>query len=153
MPMTFRGTTAIDAPRERVYAFLTDPMQVTQCGPDVQHVEVIDDERFKVRAGIGIGPVRATFLLDVVWQERVAPESATARAKGSAPGSGVTLTARMMLAETPTGTSLDWQVDTVVTGTIASVGARLLQGAADRIAGQVFACVKQKLEAPAASVR
>ena len=43
--------------------------------------------------------------------------------------------------------------EVVVTGLIASVGARLLQGAADRIAGQVFACVKQQLEAPAASVR
>jgi uncharacterized protein len=152
VPMTFRGSVEIEAPREAVYAFLTDPDRVARCAPDVQKVEVVDADRFRVTARVGVGPVRATFALDVAWQDRRPPESATARAKGSAPGSAVNLTAVMTLAETPSGTRLDWQADVTVNGTIASVGARLLQGAADKIAGQVFACVKQTLEAPAASV-
>jgi carbon monoxide dehydrogenase subunit G len=150
--MTFEGTVTIGAPRAEVYAFLTDPSKVTQCAPDVQAVELGDDDSFKVTVRVGVGPVRATFVLEVTWLERVAPESARARAKGSAPGSAVNLTALMRLSEVPEGTRLDWQTDVVVAGTIASVGARLLQGTADRIAAQVFACVKQKLEAPAASV-
>src|SRR5438132_9191855 len=145
VPMTFQGTVTIGAPRGEVYAFLTDPSKVTQCAPDVQRVELVDDDRFKVTARVGVGPVKATFALEVTWLERVAPESARARAKGMAPGSAVNLTALMTLAEVPEGTRLDWQTEVVVTGLIASVGARLLQGAADRIAGQVFACVKQKL--------
>jgi len=32
---------------------------------------------------------------------------------------------------------------------IASFGARLMQGAADKTTQQVFACIKEKLEAPA----
>jgi carbon monoxide dehydrogenase subunit G len=32
---------------------------------------------------------------------------------------------------------------------IASVGARLMQGAADKVTQQVFACIKEQLEAPA----
>jgi carbon monoxide dehydrogenase subunit G len=153
MPMTFRGTVAIGAPRDVVYAFLTDPTRVTRCAPDVQKLEVVDAENFKVTARVGVGPVRATFALDVAWQELRPPESATARARGAAPGSAVNLTAVMSLTETPTGTQLDWQADVTINGTIASVGARLLQGTADKIAGQVFECVKQTLEAPATSAR
>jgi len=153
VPMTFQGTVTIGAPRAEVYAFLTDPARVSQCAPDVQRVELIDEERFKVTARVGVGPIRATFALDVSWLERVAPESARARAKGAAPGSAVNLTALMTLSELPEGTRLDWQTEVVVAGAIASVGARLLQGTADRIANQVFACVKQKLEASAASMR
>ncbi|HEY3108453.1 MAG TPA: carbon monoxide dehydrogenase subunit G [Chloroflexota bacterium] len=153
MPMTFQGTVTIGAPRAEVYAFLTDPTRVTRCAPDVQRVEVVDDDSFKVTVRVGVGPVRATFALEVTWLERAAPESARARAKGTAPGSAVNLTALMELSEVAEGTRLDWRTEVVVAGTIASVGARLLQGTADRIAAQVFACVKQTLEAPAASVR
>jgi uncharacterized protein len=34
-----------------------------------------------------------------------------------------------------------------VSGTIASVGARLLQGTAERLTGQFFDCLKTKLQA------
>jgi carbon monoxide dehydrogenase subunit G len=144
--MTFEGTVAIAAPREEVYAFLTDPARVTQCAPDVQRLEVLDAERFKVTVRAGVGFVRATFALDVAFVDLNRPDRATARAQGSAPGSAVNLTATMLLAETPEGTRLDWRAEVVVAGTIASVGARLMQGAADKMTSQVFACIKEKLE-------
>ncbi len=55
----------------------------------------------------------------------------------------------MQLSEVPEGTKLDWKADVMVAGVIASVGSRLLQGAANKITGDVFACVKRTLEAPA----
>ena len=78
--------------------------------------------------------------------ERNPPDSATARARGNAPGSAVDMTTTMRLAETPEGTRLDWKADVTISGTIASVGGRLLKGAADKITNQVFACVKTRLE-------
>jgi carbon monoxide dehydrogenase subunit G len=44
-----------------------------------------------------------------------------------------------------------WASDVNVSGMIASVGARLMQGAADKITQQVFACIKRTLEVPAAA--
>jgi carbon monoxide dehydrogenase subunit G len=41
---------------------------------------------------------------------------------------------------------MTWASDVVVSGLIAQVGARLMQGAADKITQQVFACIKTKLE-------
>ena len=40
-----------------------------------------------------------------------------------------------------------WEADVSIKGVIASVGGRLIQGAADRITQQLFACIKSKLEA------
>ena len=51
----------------------------------------------------------------------------------------------------PGRTTLRWASDVVISGMIASVGARLMQGAADKITQQVFACIKEHLEAPAAA--
>jgi len=42
---------------------------------------------------------------------------------------------------------MHWASDVVISGMIASVGARLMQGAADKITQQVFSCIKTKLEA------
>jgi carbon monoxide dehydrogenase subunit G len=44
-------------------------------------------------------------------------------------------------------TTMDWQAQVVVSGTIASVGARMLNGTAEKLTGQFFACLKVKLEA------
>ncbi len=149
MAMTFQGTVTINAPREQVYEFLTDPARVSRCAAEVQKIDTIDDTHFKVVAKVGVGFVKATFALDVEWTEKTPPSVATAKVRGNAPGSAVEMTAGMQLSEVPEGTKLDWKADVMVAGVIASVGSRLLQGAANKITGDVFACVKRTLEAPA----
>ena len=147
--MHFEGTADIGAPRERVWAFVTDPERVSRCGPDVQRVDVIDPTHFKVVARAGVGPIRTTFALDVVFTELRAPDHASVRARGQAPGSAVEMTNTLDLSEPTSGrTTLRWASDVTVSGMIASVGARLMQGAADKITQQVFACIKEQLEAP-----
>jgi carbon monoxide dehydrogenase subunit G len=48
-------------------------------------------------------------------------------------------------------TTMDWTADVNVSGTIASVGARLLEGTARKLTAQFFDCFRQKLEAPEAA--
>jgi len=148
--MRFQGDVTIEAPRERVWAFLTDPNQAAQCAPDVQSVQVQDDQRFTVVARAGVGPIKGTFTFAVTWLEREEPECARVQARGKIPGSAVDMETTMLLSEAgPTSTLLHWEADVSVKGTIASVGARLIQGAADKITRDLFACIKSKLEAPA----
>ena len=150
--MKFQGDVSIAAPRERAWAFLTDPRQVTQCAPDVQSLDVLDDQRFTVVVRAGVGPVKGTFTFAVVWLERQAPERARVQARGKIPGSAVDMVTVMTLAELGDGrTPLHWEADVSVRGVIASVGGRLIQGAADKITQQLFACIKSKLEAPASA--
>lgn len=148
--MRFQGDVTIEAPRQRAWEFLTDPHQVTQCAPDVQKLDVQDDERFTVVVRAGVGPVKGTFTFAVTWLEREAPGRARVQARGKIPGSAVDMMTEMTLTEAGDAqTVLHWEADVSVKGVIASVGGRLIQVAADKITQQLFACIKSKLEAPA----
>jgi carbon monoxide dehydrogenase subunit G len=145
--MRFQGDVTIDAPRERAWGFLTDPHQVAQCGPDLQSLQVIDDQRFTVVVRAGVGAVKGTFTFAVTWLERQAPERARVQARGKLPGSAVDMESLMVLSEVgEAATSLHWEAEVSVKGLIASVGARLLQTAADRTTRDLFTCIKARLE-------
>jgi uncharacterized protein len=80
--------------------------------------------------------------------EQVAPEKAVIKAHGQAPGSAVDATAQMTLSDGDSGgTRMDWNADVAISGSLASLGARLIEGTANKMIGQTFDCMRQKLEA------
>ncbi|HEY0443576.1 MAG TPA: carbon monoxide dehydrogenase subunit G [Candidatus Limnocylindrales bacterium] len=150
--MQFEGTVEIAAPRERVWAFVTDPNQVGSCGPGVDTIDVIDATHFKATAKVGIGFISARFVVNLELAEQAPPDRALIRAHGQAPGSAVDATAEMRLSDgsAPGSTRMDWRADVAIAGALASVGSRLIDGTADKMIGQTFDCIRSKLEAPAA---
>ena len=146
--MKFAGTVDINAPRDRVWAYVTDPNQVGQCGPGVEKIELIDATHFKATAKVGIGFISARFVVDMEFAELNAPNDATIKVHGQAPGSAVDATAQMRLSDNATGgTVMDWDADVNIAGTLASVGARLIEGTANKMIGQTFTCMRTTLEA------
>jgi len=146
--MHFEGSVPIKASREKVWAFVTDPNQVGQCGPGVEKIEVVDDTHFKATAKVGIGFISARFNVDMTFAELVAPDKAVIKAHGQAPGSAVDADAQMTLSDGPDGsTVMDWSADVNLSGTLASMGARLIEGTANKMIGQTFDCMRSKLEA------
>ena len=145
--MKFAGQIDISAPRERVWAFVIDPNQVGQCGPGVESIEVIDDTHFKATARVGIGFINARFVVNMEMAEQQPPDRAVIKAHGQAPGSAVDATASMTLSDGPEGgTRMDWSADVAIAGSLASLGARLIEGTANKMIGQTFDCMKTKLE-------
>ena len=146
--MRFEGSTEINAPRDEVWAYVTDPNQVGQCGPGVESIEVIDDTHFKATAKVGIGFISARFNVNMEFAELTAPDAAIIKAHGQAPGSAVDADASMRLSDGANGgTVMDWSADVNISGTLASVGARLIEGTANKMIGQTFDCMKRALEA------
>jgi carbon monoxide dehydrogenase subunit G len=146
--MQFSGTVQITAPRDRVWAFLMDPNEVGSCGPGVESIEVIDADHFKAKAKVGVGFISARFVVEMTVAERNEPELAVLKAHGQAPGSAVDATANMHLAGPAEGpTTMDWSADVTISGTLASVGARMIEGTANKMIGQTFDCIRAKLEA------
>jgi carbon monoxide dehydrogenase subunit G len=146
--MQFEGTVEINAPRDRVWAFLMDPDRVGSCGPGVESIEVVDADHFKARAKVGIGFISARFNVDMTIAERTEPERAVIKAHGQAPGSAVDATANMALSGPADGpTTMAWSADVTISGTLASVGARMIEGTANKMIGQAFDCIRTKLEA------
>ena len=145
--MHFEGSVPIKASRDKVWAFVTDPEQVGQCGPGVEKIEVIDATHFKATAKVGIGFINARFNVDMQFAEQEPPDRATIKAHGQAPGSAVDADAQMRLSDGDGGgTTMDWSAEVNIAGTIASVGARLIEGTANKMIGQTFDCMKSKLE-------
>jgi uncharacterized protein len=146
--MEFSGTQTVAAPIEKVWAFLMDVNNVAACAPGFQSLEVLEDERWKAVVAVGVGAVKAKFTLDITRPEMQEPEHMTMKGRGKAPGSAVDLHGDMHLTSLESGeTLMDWKATVTVSGTIASVGARLLHGTAERLTGQFFDCLKTKLQA------
>ena len=146
--MQFKGTVEIAAPRDTVWAFLMDPNQVGSCGPGVESIDVVDEDHFKAKAKVGdrvhLREVQRGH--DGRREERPRPRGA----QGPRPGAGVggrrhRQHGALRAAEGPT--TMDWSADVLIAGTLASVGARLIEGTANKMIGQTFDCIRSKLEA------
>jgi carbon monoxide dehydrogenase subunit G len=145
----FSGSVPVAAPRDRVWAFVDDIEQVAGCGPGVESVEVRDDGTILARAKVVIGPISFRFAIDGAFIERVEGERSALRGHARAPGTEVDGTTRMELSDADDGTTImNWSAEVRFSGKIATLGARLVQGTANRMIGQIFTCIKAKLETP-----
>jgi uncharacterized protein len=134
MKLKFAGSPVITATRQEVWTRLTDPDFVAQSGPGVESVEALDPTHFKVISGLGVGSVKVRFGLDVELFDIVEGERLRMRARGKAPGSAVDVVSNLELQDAGPGrTRLKWSATSELSGTVASVGARLLEGTARKL--------------------
>jgi len=145
--MEFSGKQTIDASIDSVWTFLMDVNNVGACAPGFQSLEVLGDEHWKAIVGVGIGAVKAKFTLDVTRPTIVEPTHMVVKGRGRAPGSAVDLSGDIHLKLlSATETEMEWQANVIVSGTLASVGARLLNNTAERLTGQFFDCLKKNIQ-------
>jgi carbon monoxide dehydrogenase subunit G len=146
--MEFSGTQKIAVPIEKVWTYLLDVNNVAACAPGFQSLEVLGDEHWKAVVAVGVGPVKAKFTMDVTRPEMHEPDRMVVKGRGKAPGSAVEMSGTMnLVSEGPEETRMDWKATVTVSGTIASVGARLMNSTAEKLTGQFFDCLKSKLQA------
>ena len=150
--MHFEGKQQINAPIETVWQHINDPDKVAACAPGFKSLEILGPDHFKPTVAVGIGAVKATFTLDVQRVDVQPPTHAAMVGRGNAGGSGVQLRAAMDLSpQSETVTTMSWTADVTVSGTIASVGARLLEGTAHKLTARFFDCFREHIEAPNAA--
>ncbi|MGE5414855.1 MAG: CoxG family protein [Syntrophomonadaceae bacterium] len=149
--MRFEGTVSIQAPRQKVWEFLTDPNKVAGCAPGLEKLEILEPgKRFRATTSIGFGSIKARFVNDVEWVEMDAPNFARMKAHGTAPGSGVDADSAMRLTDVQDGaTELAWTADIIVVGTIASLAARLMGGVTKKLTAAFFDSVREEIESEA----
>ena len=139
MKLEFSGSPAIAAPRERVWERLMDPHFVAQSAPGVESVQAIDPTHFKVISGFGVGSIRVRFTMDVELYDIMKGRSAKMRVRGKAPGSAIDVVSNLQVDDAGSGnTQLKWSATSEVSGTVASVGARLMEGTARKLTEQFW---------------
>jgi carbon monoxide dehydrogenase subunit G len=146
MKLEFSGSPAIAAPRERVWERLMDPHFVAQSAPGVESVQVIDPTHCKVVSGFGVGSIRVRFTMDVELYDIMDGRSAKMRVRGKAPGSAIDVVSNLQVDDADTGgTQLKWSATSEVSGTVASVGARLMEGTARKLTEQFWTDFAQRV--------
>ena len=146
--MHFDGTVSIQAPRAKVWEYLTDPEKVSRSAPGLESLEIVEPgKKFRATTSIGFGAVKVRFVNDVEWVDLDPPNRAQMKAHGTAPGSGVDATTSMTLTDGQAGaTDLAWTADVNVVGTIASLAARLMGGVTKKLTAAFFDSVRKEIE-------
>ena len=139
MKLEFSGSPTIAAPRDRVWERLMDPQFVAQSAPGVESVIALDPTHFKVVSGFGVGTIKVRFTMDVELFDIIAQQSAKMRVRGKAPGSAIDVVSSMQIQDGSSNESrLNWSATSEVSGTVASVGARLMEGTARKLTEQFW---------------
>lgn len=142
---TYQGEFTIEQPRDKVWAFVTDPHKMGPCIPDLIELNVESETRFRTLVKVGVGPIRGKFDLTSELTVTEPGSAAALSIRGGGMGSGVDMKAEMQLTDVEDGTRLTWKCDVVVSGPIASLGGRLIDGEARKITEKVFANLKEAL--------
>jgi carbon monoxide dehydrogenase subunit G len=142
------GEVTIRAPRKVVWDFLTDPVQIAQCAPGVEKVEVIEpDKRYKGIISIGLGSVKARFEGEVEVLELEEPDHAKLSARGSSGGSAADALSEMQLSDGPDGsTVVAWTADVTVSGQLASLASRLMRPVSQKLSNQFYEEIRRRIE-------
>lgn len=144
--MHFQGTFAVRAPRPRVWSFFLNPQEFSSAIDDPHTIEVIDADHFRGTVKAGISFIRGTFTWSATIKERVPPERAQMAVHGSGMGSAFDIVASLGVSEAQGLTTVKWVADVQISGTIATTGARLLQGTTEKKTNAFFENARKMLE-------
>ena len=62
--MLFKGESRMNAPREKVWGFISDPRSTLKYVPMIQSLDVESDDKFRMSIGVAVGWVKGVFNLD-----------------------------------------------------------------------------------------
>lgn len=153
--MKINGTYKFPAPAGDVWDLLLDPQVLIQIIPGLQKVDVQGDT-ILATAAIGVGPVKGVFSgkLNLLDQQRPSHLRVVGEGKGG-PGfmKGVCI---IDVAEQDGQSTINYQADVQIGGTLATVGQRLVDASTQSIMQQGFAAFSRVLsdrQAAAAEAR
>ncbi|KIV53399.1 carbon monoxide dehydrogenase [Aneurinibacillus migulanus] len=133
-------------PREVVWNVIQDEDALRASLPGCKAFEHGEDDVYHAEMGVSIGPVKGIFTGEVqqINQEEPSYYRLLVRGKGK-PGE-IDAVADMKLDEAEQGTKLTCSADVQVTGVLASVGQRIMNGAAKVVLGQFFKAMDKEMK-------
>ncbi len=146
MQLHLEGSNAMNAPREKVYALLTDPSFVARTLPDAEDVRVLDASSLEGRIKLRIAVVSSTLKMKLTIAKTSPPGRATLVAEGAGSGSNMKITSVFELSD-GASTTMRWSADAEITGVMAGIGSTLLKGFATKKVAEIFTGITGAVEA------
>ena len=110
-------------------------------------MEATGPDQYQATLTVGIAAVKGKYTGSVRLSEKEPPQRFTMRVEGKGTGGFMQGSGVLQLADDPQGTKVTYEGDVQVGGPIASVGQRLLDGAAKMMVGQFFTAVNAQIAA------
>ena len=142
------GTYEISCPIEEVWAGLNDVNVLSACIPGCQSIEQIDEHNFSASVKAKVGPINATFEVNISLEDIQAPNSYTLQGevKGGAGVDKGEAKVALFAKEEKHATDLTYAVTASVGGKLAQVGSRLVDSAARKMSDDFFSAFEQQLQ-------
>lgn len=143
--MKLQGKQTFNAPRDVVFARLTDPNELRTCIPGCERLELESAGRYKATLKLGVAAVRGTYEGYVAMRDIQAPEHFILAVEGSGAPGYVKGEGLVELVEQGGQTTITWSGDAEVGGTVAATGQRIIGGVANMLIGQFFKCMEKRI--------
>ncbi len=133
------GTVELAVTPEQVFRVLLDPEALARVIPGCDGLVPAGSNRYRAEVTLGVGFVKARYRAEIALAEVDAPRSlrlsgSGISALGAARGGG-----RIRLEPSGSGTKLHYEYESEVSGKVAAIGARMLDGAAKVVLKELFA--------------
>jgi 2-furoyl-CoA dehydrogenase large subunit len=132
------GETLVPAPPADVWATLLDEKSLARVIPGCKRLDRVGDYDYRAEVAIGVGPVRGRFQAKVKLSDMVEPEQAKLSGSLTGPLGASQGEGHVRLTPEGQGTRVRYDYSIVLTGKVASIGGRMLEGAAKALVGQFF---------------
>ena len=147
--MQLENSFSVDAPPDRVFAYLLDINKVVGCVPGAELSEVVDSTTFKGKVKIKVGPITVAYNGTARITDRDdAARSAAIEAEGretTGPGSARAKAVMKVDAE-GSGSMVKISTDYSVAGRVAQFGRGVMEDVSRRIVNEMAACIKANVE-------
>jgi hypothetical protein len=146
--MLLEGDFIVKADREKAYGFLVDPEQVGNHLPDVEELDIEDQDNFTVKAKVGVSYIKGSMVMKLQILDKEPPVSAKVVGRGSGLASVVDMTTHFNLEEAGAGeTKINWSGEVAVGGKLASFGGGgLLERVAKKNLEKFVAGIQEGIE-------
>jgi 2-furoyl-CoA dehydrogenase large subunit len=136
--LTAQGSVDLPASPAAIFAVLLDPNALAKVIPGCHALEAEGTNQYRADVTVGVGMIKARFEAKIGLSEIDAPHrlrlaGAGMSSLGSARGSGL-----VELTPIESGTRLSYDYEAQVSGKVAAVGGRMLEGAAKVVLRQLF---------------
>ena len=136
-------------PPQAIWNFLTDPDRIASCLPGCEKLVPTGEGSYDMTMTIGVGAIRGKFTGSIRLHDIHPISDYGMTVSGSGAPGFVNGEGLIRLSPTAGGTQIEYSGDVSAGGAIASLGQRMIGGAARMVIDQFFKCAAQKIPPPA----
>jgi 2-furoyl-CoA dehydrogenase large subunit len=136
--ITGTGSLTVAVAAEQVWRALVDPAMLARTIPGCHQLDEVGPNDYRAEVSLGVGVIKGRFTARVTLSNLDPPHSAVLSGSLSGPLGVSVGSGRVQLSPAGEGTKIDYGYTVEISGTVAAVGGRMLDGATKVLIKQFF---------------